>query len=88
MTKTRAFIFGATSVLALGFIVAPVSFDAGGLGIDTAAAAGKSGGYDKDCPHVKKMKGNNGWGNGGGDGTNPGSDEGATAGTKLPDEER
>jgi hypothetical protein len=83
----RVVLLGGAFALALGLALSPIQISSDGIGIDTAAAAGKSGG--NDCPPVKQ-KGNNGWGNGGGDGINPGSDEGTfdQASTKSADAER
>ena len=85
--QKRVVLLGGAFALALGLAVSPVQISFDGIGIDTAAAAGKSGG--KDCPPIKQ-KGNNGWGNGGGDGINAGSDEGTfdQASTKSADDER
>ena len=84
--RKRVFLLGATVALALGLALAPVQLSFDGVSVDTASAAGKSGGKD-DCPPPAK-KGNNGWGNGGGDGTNSGSGSGATSGSKSSDEAR
>ena len=86
--QKRVVLLGGTFALALGLALSPVQISFDGIGVDTAAAAGKSGGKD-DCPPVQK-KGNNGWGNGGDDGTNAGSDEGtfAQSSTKSADEDR
>ena len=85
--QKRVVLLGGTFALALGLALSPVQISFDGVGIDTAAAAGKGGGHD--CPPVKQ-KGNNGWGNGGDDGINAGSDEGneAQSSTKSADEDR
>ena len=85
--QKRVVLLGGAFALALGLAVSPVQISFDGIGLDTAAAAGKSGG--SDCEPVKK-KGNNGWGNGGEDGINAGSDEGTfdQASTKSADEDR
>ena len=85
--QKRVVLLGGTFALALGLALSPVQISFDGIGVDTAAAAGKGGG--SDCPPVKK-KGNNGWGNGGDDGINAGSDEGTfdQASSKSADEER
>ena len=70
--QKKVFLFGAAAIVALGLIAAPVQLDGSGIAIDTAAAAGKGGGYKNDC----RPRGNNGWGNGGEDGVNPGSFQG------------
>lgn len=86
--RKQAVLFGTAAILALGLIAAPVGFDNTGFGLEAAAAAGKGGGMDSECPPAKRKKGNNGWGNGGDDGTNNGSDEGAQAPSKSADEFR